>query len=283
MSSVALSAKSFAEKSIGHPIYPAMAPRKHKEKPSTEDPLQLRVGQVGRVQGYQKANLKRAEERLRNLIARNAKPQVIAEQQAKVAKLRGNHQQWSGAYGYHKEAEAHRQLMEEMESFLDTPPQSRAEGEIGPDSQGGAGPVPDPVPEQQEEAPPKRIRFDPFGLDGGEISMDENDLNQIFEAMDTVNQSDLEIIQANEQYLSSLGINDDMASVQQVMRSGGSRYEDGHIICEYSRLFYTWGYNFTALDITDSKSAANTPVKQKWICTPLAYVPESLSFTKYYR
>lgn len=144
-SSVALTGKATVEKVLGNPIYPKMAPRKHKPKTSTEDPLNLRDGQVGRVVGYQKANLNRAIARLENLKAKGAKSEVIAEQERKISRLRGDHSQWEGAKAYHHEADAHRQLISEMESFLDTPPQSRNEGELGPDSMGGAGPEPVPT------------------------------------------------------------------------------------------------------------------------------------------
>ena len=63
---------------------------------------------------------------------------------------------------------------------------------------------------------------------------------------------------------------DDMSQVTQVCRSQGVKYDDGYVTASYSRLFYSWGYNFTALDIKD---ATNDKIKQKWICSGLAYVP----------
>lgn len=271
-SSAALTAKASVEKAIGEPIYPRMAPRKHKPKTSTENPLNLRQGQVGRVFGYQKANLNRAIARLENLKAKGAKPEIIAEQERKIQQLKGQHSQWEGARQYHHETEAHRQLITELESFLETPPQSRAEGDIGPDSMGGAG----PSEETQEERPVKKYRWDPFGL-GPQLEYTEEQMDVIRDSLggdpvglEAINQTDMEIIQSNDAYLTSLGIADNMANVQQVIRSGGSRYEDGHIIIENSDLFYTWGYNFTGLDIADNNLDT---VKQKWLMTPMAYVP----------
>ena len=275
VSSVALTGKATVENVLGYPVYPNMAPRKHKQKTSTENPLNLRQGQVGRVVGYQKANLNRALARLENLKAKGAPPEIIAEQEAKISRLRGDHNQWDGANQYHHEANAHRQLISEMESFLETPPQSRNEGELGADSMGGAGP--EPVQETQEERPPpKKLRVDPFGLGrGGEIEIDQDVLENVVHELgmgnsEAVNQSDMEIIQSNDAYLTSLGIEDDMANVQQVIRSGGAKYEDGHIIIENSDLFYSWGYNFTGLDIVDANLST---CKQRWLMTPMAYVP----------
>ena len=275
-SSVALTAKAGVEKAIGEPIYPKMAPRKHKPKPSTENPLNLRQGQVGRVVGYQKANLNRAIARLENLKAKGADADIIAEQERKIQQLKGSHNQWNGAKEYHQEAENHRALIADIESFLETPPSSRAEGEVGPDSLGGAG----APQESQEERPIKKYRYDPLGL-GGMEEYTEEEMQGITDELrswgvsepaniEVINQSDMEIIQSNDEYLTSLGIEDNMANVQQVIRSGGSRYEDGHIIIENSDLFYSWGYNFTGLDIAD---ANNDVLKQKWLMTPMAYVP----------
>ena len=279
VSSVALSGKAAVEKLIGEPVYPKMAPynpRKHKAKPTSENPLNLRQGQVGRVTGYQKANLKRAQDKLANLQAAGALPQVIAEQEAKIRKMKGEHQQWQGANDYHQVAEAHRNLQLEIEEFnnmdtvLETPPASRQEGTIDDDSFGGAG------PETQLRAP-KRARPDPIDLETpSQIDTPFDPFNLMPENVEAgnvnqaINQNPMEIIQSNDAYLTSLGIEDNMAQIQQVIRSGGARYEDGHIIIENSDLFYSWGYNFTGLDIAD---ASATGAKQRWLMTPMAYVP----------
>ena len=268
-SSVALTAKSAFEKLIGVPVYPKMG-RKHQKKPSSENPLDLRGGQVGRVFGYQKANLNRAIKKLNDMKSSGAPAESIAEQEAKIKNMQGEHSQWGGAHQYHQEAGAHRQLMDELvdvQPVLDTPPVSRNEGTLDADTMGGAGPG-----DTQEEAPPlaKKSKLDMFGLPSGLdddviIHEVETFLNQ-----HAVNQNDMEIMQSNDEYLTSLGVADDMANVQQVIRSGGARYEDGHIIIENSDLFYSWGYNFTGLEIKD---ASETNTKQRWLMTPMAYVP----------
>ena len=202
----------------------------------------------------------------------------IAAQRAKVQNMLSSFDQFSNAAGYHKEAANHRGLIADLDDLqpvvdappheIDTPPPSRNSIAQGPDDQGGAGPSGEPTNKRM------RTYHDPFGL------MPDEDFERAFHlrdniveavaSVDAVNQNDVEMLEANEQYLSDLGLADDMSNVQQVVRSQGARYEDGHIIIETSGLFYTWGYNFTGLDIADNN---DTDVKQKWIMTPLAYIP----------
>ena len=124
---------------------------------------------------------------------------------------------------------------------------------------------------------PKRARPDPIDLETpSQIDTPFDPFNLMPENVEAgnvnqaINQNPMEIIQSNDAYLTSLGIEDNMAQIQQVIRSGGARYEDGHIIIENSDLFYSWGYNFTGLDIAD---ASATGAKQRWLMTPMAYVP----------
>jgi len=211
----------------------------------------------------------------------------LADQQAKIDRLISDQNKYGSATAYHRTAADQRRLiaeLEEIQPVLDTPPISRAEGEIGDDDLGGAGPGDGNTLPNQLQPPPSytneqrqdaEFRADPFGLlphDSEFENVVQRELQNIVgnDDYEAVNQNDMEMFFSNDQFLSDLGLADDMDKVQQVMRSGGCRYEDGYIICEYSRLFYSWGYNWRALDINDN----NTPsIKQKWISTPLAYVP----------
>ena len=145
-------------------------------------------------------------------------------------------------------------------------------GKIGPDSRGGAGP---PV----LDAPNVSQNFDPFGLlpEGEGFNVEDLEIYDIANdnivdmqnINNAVNQTDGEIA------LSSVtDHNDDMSNVQQVIRSPGARYEDGHIIIENSSLFYYWVFNINALEIKDNNDISPAQVSnQKWICTGLFYVP----------
>lgn len=266
-SGVALNAKSALEKYVvGKPVYPKMAPsrRIHRKKPATPNPLDQTPGRVFRVSGFQKANLKRAKEKLARLLKDpNAKAAEIEKQRKLVKATEDSYNQQAAAANYHKEAANHRALINELDDIqpvLDTPPSSRAEGTF----------------DESESQPAKRLR-------GDEIS--EEDIEELTELVpeeipfenqiesslqvEAVNQNEIEMLESNKM-LYDLGIDDDMANVSQVIRSQGIKYEDGYIIAEYSRLFYSWGYNFTALDIADK---ADPTIKQKWIMTPMAYVP----------
>jgi len=288
-SGVALTAKTAAEKYLFRaPVYPRMPIRSHKRKGTTENPLDQDPGKVRRVYGFHTANLNKAKAKLDQL---SKKPGVtyeeLADQQSKIDRLISDQNKYRSATAFHQEAADHRRLIDELDEVqpvLDTPPQSRAEGELGDDDLGGAGPGDGNTLPNQIQAPPvvtdeqrRRAEFlsDPFGLlphdDEYENVLDRN-IQEVLD-YDAVNQNDIEMLISNEQFLSNLGLAEDMANVQQVMRSGGCRYEDGYIICEYQRLFYSWGYNWRALDITDNNASAATPVRQKWISTPLAYVP----------
>jgi len=267
-SGVALNAKSALEKYVvGKPIYPNMAPQKriHKKKPATPNPLDQTPGRVYRVSGFQKANLKRAKDKLEKMLKDpNTKAAEIEKQRKLIKATEDSYNQQAAAANYHKEAANHRALINELEDLqpvIDTPPSSRAEGTF----------------DESESQPAKKMKGEDNLEEGIEELTElvpeeipyENQLESNLE-VDAVNQNDIEMLQSNEIYLHDLGLDDDMANVSQVIRSQGIKYEDGYIIAEYSRLFYSWGYNFTALDIADRSTPT---IKQKWIMTPMAYVP----------
>ena len=152
-SGIALNGKAAFENLIGKPVYPKMAPaRPHKKKDSTPNPLDQSANRVFRITGFQKANLKRAELKLKNMLKNPKKfdDAAIAAQKKKIDDTKASWEQHAGASNYHKEAISHRKLIEEMadidfsmeESVLETPPDSRAEGTLDDDSLGGAGPDP---------------------------------------------------------------------------------------------------------------------------------------------
>jgi len=287
-SGLLLTGKATAEKYVvGKPVYPKMAPptsRSHKRKLTTENPLDQTGGRVHRIHGFHAANLRRSEDKMKRLVASGAPKEAIAAQKNIIDKMKDDHQKFKDASAYHSETAAHLNLMNELvdiQPVLETPPDSRNEGEIGDDALGGAGFGGVVELHDLEINDPKRMRAeaqaDPFNLLNhdseyykNQVMEMEQNISDNVASYDAVNQSDVEMLESNQKYLSDLGLADNMANVQQVIRSQGARFEDGHIVAKYSRLFYTWGYNWKALDIADNNT--NT-IKQKWICTPLAYVP----------
>jgi hypothetical protein len=260
-SGAALTAKATGERALGKPIYPAMPSggRSHKRKPSTQNPLDDNPGKVARVSGHISGNLKRSQAKLERMIKAGAGPEELAEQAAIVERLGGEKRQFQGARDYHRAAADHRNLIAELSTIDDTPPPSRNSGEVGPDARGGAGHDQD---------------FDIYEHVENTIDASTKRINDIVDYPDPVlessliNQSDVEIAAAG--LLNNFSVADNMSDVTQVIRSGGMRQEGDYLIFENSDIFYSWGYNIKALDIKDNETDT---LKQKWLMTPLSYVP----------
>lgn len=284
-SGAALLVKTGVERALGRAIYPpaknsepkmpkaTSGSRVHKLQTSTVNPLEEAPGKVNRVVGYQRSNLLRAQKKLEQMINNpSVGADAMVEQSEKVVRMQKQYDQWKSAQEYHKQSADHRRLMDEISNFdntqLETPPESRDQSradDIGPDSQGGAGPsaAKQSRLETASEEPSETVIENPLNESANLNLENAMEPMQVDENV-AVNQTPDEIA------LSALGIADNMEPVQQVIRSQGQRFEDGHIIIQTSSLFYSWGYNFTPLDIGD---AGDANIKQKWVMTPLAYVP----------
>lgn len=303
LSGAALTGKRIVEKTLGQPLYPKMGKRIHRKLPEpTKNPLDQTPNRVYRMTGYQLANLRRAEEKLARMRAAKAPLKDIQQQEAKIAAVKSHHKQLQEASGYHREAQNQARLFDELadyepsagasqqdvESVIQEPPQTEQpytgfedmfnkfyESATQPPSkkQHLSDLVSDdfeddiPIDRSKQDLPVENTGIHDLAMNNIE------ELNQIpapnvFEA---VSQTPMEISDSNQQVLLDLGANN-MNQVQQVIRSKGVRYipEEGCIEAEYSRLFYSWGYNFKALDIQDKN---DTDIKQKFLMTPLAYVP----------
>lgn len=278
-----LQAKKTFESTLGRAVYPPMGDRIHKRKGVTEKPDEAAGGKVLFLDRAQKGNLKAAEKKLEAIKAGTHKkekgPEAIARQQAIVDRLRGERQQWAPAVQYHKEAADQRNLIKLIDDYNandngqepvannnlpDSPPPS-VQNELGPDTLGGAGPgyhaapmeTDNNIPDDNPLDLPDELLNDPFGL-----------LSNNLPPNTAVNQTDEE--RAMSMLKSDFSLADTMDNVTQVIKPPELRYDNGDIVITQSQLFYSWGYNFGALDITD---ANDSTYKQKFLMTPLAYVP----------
>jgi hypothetical protein len=273
-----LNAKAAVEGAIGSIIYPKRmggTPERRGHKRTNEELLETprrvverphrRLGVTpapetessGRVKvignRFQKGNLKRAELRLAELeqLPRSAiNDKKRMEQVEKVEKLRNEMSQWQRVL--HQDREIGDLLQSEQ-------------SEIGDDPMGGAGP-------SQVQAPP-------------EERMDENDAAEMFEpepnvvVSPTVNEivlsgPETDMFEPDLLSLGLIGEEAEMAGVSQVLRSNEPVVSGNTVTFSGSRLLYSWGYNFGVQDLEDNNDTA-TPktVKQKWLQTPMAYIP----------
>lgn len=299
---VGLNLKSAVEGSLGKVIYPKSSamggtpdrPRKRPASPGENDtprrpvpperihrrlnvtpaPANQSSGRLHRIGGqFQSGNLARAQERMERLLAapNSAKNErLIREQQEKLDRLYAEREQWQRVKQADKE-------VRQMLAGNAVSPEAEA-NVLGPDDKGGAGPgskdqsvLDDPIQIQRNEAYEEMVNYQENRPNILDIAMQEigNDIG--FDDLDMA----VDITEADGIFSTGNSEEtDEMAGVSQIIRSKPPQLDGNKVIFSGSRLMYSWGYNFGVQDLTDPNDTTNPPtVKQKWLQTPMAYIP----------
>lgn len=257
--------------------------RPHRRLDATPAPAVQSSGRLHRIGGqFQSGNLKRAEERMEKLLVMPAsvkRDKEIAAQQKKLDRLYAERNQWARAKAADKE-------VREMFAADAVNNDVADPYEIGPDELGGAGPGPmprtlfdDPVQIQRNEAYEEMVDDQQGHRDILAEAMEEinvpDDRDILAEAMQEIGNLGPELTE--DDGIFSLGgteEGDEMAGVSQIIRSKPPQLNGNQVVFSGSRLMYSWGYNFGVQDVVDPNDVAVPPtVKQKWLQTPMAYIP----------